>query len=339
MLATDFKLISQAALHRFEEIVWHRLDAVPFSYRRILMDEAEIRYSFVNYLLLTYWPELLQNEDTELAADELLYNRLYWLLRLSTLYRATHDSPGGFEQHAAQLMDLAEREFGRAGVQEIEAKVLAEIATNEKEIAVAFSDFSIGKVKRQFGLQLDETGDFFADVAPVPLSSLLQETLRDHLPLALAIGTEKARSEFIIAPVLAEVRRRFANAISLFSGVEWDVDAAQGLRGVCDFVLSMSPEQLVIEAPVVSVVEAKKEDITGGIGQCLAEMVAARIFNQQNDNAIPVIYGIVTTGSNWKFLRLVETTAYIDVTEYHIKEADRIVGIIVSMFPKGGTLA
>jgi len=332
MIATDFKLISHAVLHEREDIVRRRLDSLPFSYRKCLLDEPEIRYAFLNFMLLTHWPELLRGEDADLAADELLYNRLYWFLRLSAQYRARHDGDGGFEQQATELIEWATREFGPAAVREVEAKVLAEIATNEKEIAVAFSDFSIAKVKKQFGVQLDEAGDFFAQVAPVPLSLLLRETLHDNIPLALAIGTEKARSEFIIAPVVAEVRRQLSNAISLFSGVEWDVDAAQGLRGVCDFLLSRSPEQLVIEAPVVSVVEAKKEDMTVGIGQCLAEMVAARIFNQQNQNAIPVNYGIVTTGSNWKFLRLLETTAYVDRTEYHIKEADRIVGIIVSMF-------
>src|SRR5690242_9797780 len=90
-------------------------------------------------------------------------------------------------------------------------------------------------------------------------------------------------------------------------------------------------EQLEIEAPVVAVVEAKKEDMGLGLGQCLAEMVAARIFNEQRQNAISPIFGVVTTGNIWKFLRLVETTAYVDVTEYHIKEVERILGILLSM--------
>src|SRR5262249_14802321 len=150
--------------------------------------------------------------------------------------------------------------------------------TNEKEIAVAFSDFSIAEVKKRFGLQLDESGDFFAATTPVAPGALLADTLREGIPLGLAIGTEKARSELIIAPILVEVRRQLGHAVSLFSGVEWNVDPAQGLRGVCDFLLSLSPEQLDIEAPVITIVEAKKEDMTTGIGQCLAEMVAARIF-------------------------------------------------------------
>ncbi len=49
--------------------------------------------------------------------------------------------------------------------------------------------------------------------------------------LALANSTEKAKSEFIIAPVLLELRRLAAGKIALFSGVEWEVDAARGLNG------------------------------------------------------------------------------------------------------------
>jgi hypothetical protein len=202
----------------------------------------------------------------------------------------------------------------------------------EKGPAVSFSDFTIEETKQRFGLTLDEAGDYFANVAPVAISELLRETLRENVPLALAISTEKARSELIIAPVLVEVRRQLAHRISLFSGVDWTVDASQGLRGTCDFLLSQSREQLTIEAPVVAVVEAKNENMKAGIGQCLAEMVAARLFNQQRKNDIAVVYGVVTTGNNWKFLRLQGTTAYIDVTEYHIKEVERIVGVIVSMF-------
>jgi hypothetical protein len=324
MIATDFKLIPLAVLSKHESAVLRDLDALPIRYQKNLLDEPEIRYAFVYYALLTHWPELLNGD---FSADELLYNRLYWFIRLSKQYQKHHDFDAGFEQQAVRLMESASGDLGVAVVQEIEDKVLTEIATNEREIAVVLTHFH---------LQLHETGDFFATVAPVLVSTLLQETLRENTPLALAMGTEKARSEFIIAPVLSEVRRQLANAISLFSGVEMDVDSTQGLRGEFDFLLCRSPHQLILQAPIIAVVEAKKEDMTAGIGQCLAEMIAARIFNQQNHNDIPTIYGVVTTGSIWKFLRLIDASAYVDVTEYYIKDVERIVGIIVSMFTSSG---
>src|SRR5262249_8767353 len=149
--------------------------------------------------------------------------------------------------------------------------------------------------------------------------------------LALAISTEKARSEMIIAPVLIEVRRQCEHQVSLFSGIELNVDPERGLKGVCDFLLSRSAEQLTLEAPVVAVVEAKNENMRQGIGQCIAEMLAAQVFNRQRKQELPTVYGVVTTGSNWRFLILRDKVVVADLTEYFIREVDRIVGILVGM--------
>lgn len=196
---------------------------------------------------------------------------------------------------------------------------------------MSYSDFSLEDIKQRFNLHLDEKEDLFGSIAPIEISALLRDTLAESVPLALAISTEKARSELIIIPVLLEVRRQVKQPISLFSGVDFTVDEEQGLRGVCDYLLSRSPEQLTIEAPVVSVVEAKNENMKAGIGQCLAELVAVRLFNQRKGQEQPAVYGAVTTGNNWKFLRLAGDTANVDLAEYHIKEVGRIVGIFVAM--------
>jgi hypothetical protein len=95
--------------------------------------------------------------------------------------------------------------------------------------------------------------------------------------------------------------------------------------------MSRSPEQLTIEAPVVAVVEAKNENIKAGIGQCFAQLIAVRLFNQRKGQELPAVYGAVTTGNNWKFLRLAGDQANVDLAEYHIKEVGRIVGILVAM--------
>src|SRR5437867_7857224 len=103
-------------------------------------------------------------------------------------------------------------------------------------VAMAYNEFTLEALKQQFGLRTDEGSDLFAQVAPIPMSDLLRETLHENVPLALDISTEKARSELIITPVLLEARRRFHRRISLFSGIEFTVDPEQGLRGVCDFL-------------------------------------------------------------------------------------------------------
>jgi hypothetical protein len=201
---------------------------------------------------------------------------------------------------------------------------------------MAYNDFTLEVLKRQFDLRTDEGCDLFGQVTPVSISPLLRETLRESVPLALDISTDKARSELIIAPVLLETRRQIGRPVSLFSGVEFNVDLEQGLRGVCDFLLSLSPEQLAIEAPVVAVVEAKNENIKQGIVQCIAEMVASQRFNRERDNPIQSVFGAVTTGSIWKFLRLTGSVVSVDQTEYHISQVERIVGILVWMVREAG---
>ena len=196
---------------------------------------------------------------------------------------------------------------------------------------MAYNDFTLDVLKQQFDLRTDEQGDYFAQVMPATISEGLRDHLQQYVPLALAIGTEKARSELLIMPVLIETHRQLHYGFSLFSGIEFNVDSERGLRGTCDYLLSLSPEQLTIEAPVVVVVEAKNENMKQGINQCIAEMVAAQLFNQERHNTIETVYGVVTTGSAWKFLRLVETVVYIDRAEYYIKEVERIVGILVAM--------
>ncbi|WP_353734901.1 MULTISPECIES: hypothetical protein [unclassified Okeania] len=108
----------------------------------------------------------------------------------------------------------------------------------------------------------------------------------------------------IIAPILIEFRKILNNQISLFSGTEFNVDTARGLNSTCDFLISLYPEQLFLKSPVFAIVEAKKENLNAGLGQCLPEMIAAQIFNQQQGNQISTIYGVVTTGNIWKFLQL-----------------------------------
>lgn len=194
---------------------------------------------------------------------------------------------------------------------------------------MAYNNFTLSKVKKDFSLTVNETRNLFAHVEPVTLSDFLKQALSEYVPLATAINTEKARSEWIIAPVMAEVRRQALNQISLFSGSAFDVDQERGLSGYCDFILSASREQFEITAPVMTIVEAKKEDLIGGLGQCIAAMVAAQIFNEKAGNQIKTIYGGVTSGTNWRFLTIQENTVSIDMIEYYIDRVENILGILL----------
>jgi len=196
---------------------------------------------------------------------------------------------------------------------------------------MAFSDFSLADLKDQFHVAIREDATLFADSKPAAISELLSTLLEDNIPLALAIDTEKARSEFIIAPIMAEYRRMWKGKISLFSGVEFPVDPQKGLSGTCDFIVSRSPEQFYISAPVIVLVEAKNNRIKEGIPQCVAAMIAARLFNEKQGNAVSSVYGVVTTGSLWRFLQLTGNEAMIDRAEYYLQDVGKILGILNGM--------
>jgi hypothetical protein len=189
-----------------------------------------------------------------------------------------------------------------------------------------YSQFSLSEVQELFNLSITEGVGLFAGLPSTPISDYLQETLNYNISLALAINSEKARSELIIAPVLVELKK--LTGYGLFSGVEFNVDPSQGLAGYVDFLVSRDPEQLFVKAPVVTIVEAKKEDINNGLGQCVATLVAAQIFNERKGLIIPDLLGTVTTGSAWKFLKLSGKSLSIDLDEYTIKDAPKILGIL-----------
>src|SRR5437868_13907568 len=145
---------------------------------------------------------------------------------------------------------------------------------------MAFRDFTFPEVQQALGVSVSEA-ELFPDI---PLAKVRDEFLaliRDGADLALASNHEKASSEFIIAPVLLELRRSLGGAFGLFSGIDFDVDASRGLNGFCDFILTKMPKQIILTAPLVAIVEAKNDNLRSGLGQCIAAMVGAQEFNQK----------------------------------------------------------
>ena len=203
---------------------------------------------------------------------------------------------------------------------------------------MAYSDFTLKKVKVELGINVIEDQNLFGNVPAITPSDLLLKTLEYNVPLAIAIGTEKARSEFIIANVLLEVRRILNNKISIFSGTNLDVNKEKGLTGYCDFILTNSPERFYVTAPIIAIVEAKNESIIGGLGQCIAEMYASCIFNNEEGYDVITTYGAVTTGNTWKFLKYKENKAYVDLDEYYIETTGKILGILVAMLKQDAAI-
>jgi len=195
---------------------------------------------------------------------------------------------------------------------------------------MSYSQFTtLEMIESNFDITIADKVGIFDQIPESEYSDFLGQTLQDNIALALAINTEKARSELIVTPILVELRKHFNYQISFFSGKEFNIDSEKGLNGFCNFLISRSPEQLLIKTPVVALVEAKNDNLQNGLPQCMAEMIAAGIFNERNNNNnIAAIYGVVTTGTNWKFLRLINQTIEVDLNDYFIDKIGKIIGIL-----------
>jgi len=82
-------------------------------------------------------------------------------------------------------------------------------------------------------------------------------------------------------------------------------------------------------------VEAKRGEIETGLGQCVAEMLAAQVYNQNHEQSIPVIYGCVTSGRLWQFLKLEGSNVTIDSNVYPFMPVQKILGILKSILSEG----
>ena len=166
---------------------------------------------------------------------------------------------------------------------------------------MAYSDFTLDRVRHEFGVTVRDQA-LFETIGDLVPSAWLRESLQKGAGPARA--SEKARGEFIVAPILIECCNRLEPSINIFSGVTLDADPAKELNGVCDFILARSASRYALESPLMMIVEAKKHDIDEGLGQCAAQMLAATRYNERDGKPVPWLYGCVTNGDLWHFLKL-----------------------------------
>jgi hypothetical protein len=193
---------------------------------------------------------------------------------------------------------------------------------------MAYSDFiNIAQIEKQFGIK-QTIGKLFPQSPTIQPSQHLQIDLADIEEMPL-INSEKAKSEFLIVPILREIRRRNRH-FSIFSGYTFDVDKDQSLVGICDYILSNKIDSLEIKSPIFCLVEAKNRTTMEGIPQVASEMIAAQIFNDRENNPIPIMYGCVSTGTEWLFLKLEHKTLTIDTDRYYLTATDlpRLLGTL-----------
>lgn len=189
---------------------------------------------------------------------------------------------------------------------------------------MAYSDFTLEKLKRVCSVSYKRVEFFQKPFRTIEPTSQLVEILSDNTDLPLL--TEKAKSEFLISPILHELYKSNNKQFTIFSGFSFDVN--ESLFGYCDYLLGREPFGLTVEAPIFCVVEAKNRGIEEGLGQCGAEMYGAWLFNQQAGNPINVIYGSVTNGFDWVFLRYQGEVLEIDLTRFTLNDLPELLGAL-----------
>lgn len=194
---------------------------------------------------------------------------------------------------------------------------------------MSYSDMTLEIIRSRFGIALTER-QLFPNPGKITPTPWLKTALAKGN--GMAVFSEKARSEMIITPILLTCRELVNDAFYVFSGIRLDVDPERGLKGECDFVLGRTPPTPLLTAPLVVVLEAKKQDIEEGWGQCAGQMLAARTFNERNGQPTRTIFGCVTTGESWHFMELSENTIVVDARRYFISEIETILWIITNIF-------
>ena len=171
-------------------------------------------------------------------------------------------------------------------------------------------------------------GPIFPDIPDAEVPPWLTSQLARGMELALV--SEKARSEFIVAPILLAVRELSGGRVSILSGPRLDVDPLRRLSGECDFLLSLSDPLPRLRPPLLAVLEAKRNDIEAGLGQCAAQLVAAQIFNERAGQPPRPVFGCVTTGEDWQFLRLSGQELVIDPARRYINRVGSVLAALMA---------
>lgn len=190
---------------------------------------------------------------------------------------------------------------------------------------MGYSNFKrLKQVTEKFGIG-NRRAVLFTDIQPIEPSAWLKQSIT--IAYAIALSNEKVKSERVISPILSEVHLTHRDRITLFSGEELGVSPEEDLNGACDFFFSASPDSYLLEAPIVAFTEAKDEDMEWGIAQCAAQMVAAKRYNEMNNKPTSTVWGCATTAGEWKFLKLTDTTLYIDEQSYFIDRLEILLGV------------
>lgn len=134
----------------------------------------------------------------------------------------------------------------------------------------------------------------------------------------VGLGSEQARREFLIAPVIREVCRQGRQQVR----VEYPASVSHWLKGSFDYYF---------QSTNLLVIEARRDNLDSGFTQLATELIA---LDQWSDAEVPILYGAVTTGENWRFgiFQRKERLLLEDVKLYRVpEELELLLRILLGM--------
>ena len=190
---------------------------------------------------------------------------------------------------------------------------------------MAYSSFkTLAEITSNFGV-VHQRKLLFDNVKALAKSEDLTKAL--VLAQELPVKSEKARCEMIVTPILLDLRQKNNKIFTIFSGDTLNADDTRGLNGECDFILAKDKGSFEVSFPIIQVVEAKRNDVEVGIPQCAAQMIGAQLWNENNQTDFKLIYGCVTTGDDWVFLKLIDNKLFIDTKKYYLGNIEELLGV------------
>ncbi|MEC4983413.1 MAG: hypothetical protein SAJ37_00825 [Oscillatoria sp. PMC 1068.18] len=186
---------------------------------------------------------------------------------------------------------------------------------------------NIGTVLTEF--QITATEDNFIRETEIAIADYFRADLEFSLRELVVDNSEAAICENIIYPILKEIYKSYKEDFVLWSHQLLSYN--ENLLGIPDYILAKRNTlgKFVFDKPYLVAVEAKKDNFTGGWGQCLAEMVAMQKINQEPERTI---FGIVSNGKYWEFGQLRQDFFTKNITIYTVAQLTSLFAAINYLF-------
>jgi hypothetical protein len=193
---------------------------------------------------------------------------------------------------------------------------------------MAFTSFkSLSEVIKKFQVKYVEESFPVFEICQAP--EVLREDISFTLQNVAYNISEPAICENLIYPILKAAWRPFSKDLALWS--HQPIEFNEELSGIPDYLISRRSElgKIVLDFPLLAVVEAKKDDFKAGWAQCGSEMYAIQQLNQLPEQRV---FGIVSNGETWEFAQLLHNTFTMYNQRYDIQELDILYSVLKTVY-------